>query len=80
MSLVTNQNSSCECSSTPLLTPANDSEAPEVLPVREEGHEDEAVEVKAFHQDPVIICRKEVQEERDCDLTADLQPQPQQQH
>lgn len=69
----------CVCSSASLLTPANDSEAPEVLPVREEGHEDEAVEIKAFHQDPVIICRKEVQEERDSDLTADLQQQQQKQ-
>lgn len=59
-------------SPTPLLTPANDSEAPEVLPVGEEGHEDEAVEIKTFHQNPVIICCEEVQEECDGNLTADL--------
>lgn len=55
-----------------LLTPANQSEAPEVLPVWEEGHEYKAVEVQAFHQDPIIISGQEVQEEGHSHLTTDL--------
>lgn len=55
-----------------LLTPANQSEAPEVLPVWEEGHENKAVEVQAFHQDPIIISGQEVQEEGHSHLTANL--------
>lgn len=56
-----------------LLTPANQSKAPKVLPVWEEGHEDKAVQVQAFHQNPVIISRQEVQEESDSHLTANLE-------
>ena len=47
---------------TQQLTPANKSESPQILPVWEEGHEDEAVEVQALHKDPVVVSGQEVEE------------------
>lgn len=60
------------CSYSMMLTPPDDGEGPQVVLVREEGHEDEAVQVQAFHQDPVMIGRQEVQEESHSDFTARL--------
>lgn len=54
------------------LTPAYQREAPQVLGVRTEGHEDEAVQVKTLHQDPVVVGGQEVDEEEHRKLAADL--------
>ncbi len=54
------------------LTPSDQSKSPKVLSVREEGHEDEAVEVQTLHQDPVVIGRQKVHKQGDNHLTADL--------
>lgn len=54
------------------LTPANDDEDPQVVLVGEEGHEDQAVQVEAFHQDPVVVGGQEVEEERHHHLAANL--------
>lgn len=53
-------------------TPANDDEGPQVVPIWEEGHEDEAVEVQALHQDPVMVGRQKIKKERNRNLTAGL--------
>lgn len=58
-----------------LLTPADDSERPEVVLFGEEGHEDEAVQVQTLHQDPVMVGRQEVKEESNSNLTAGLRTQ-----
>ncbi len=58
-----------------LLTPADDSEGPQVALVREEGHEDEAVQVQALHQDPVMIGRQKIKEESNSNFTAGLRTQ-----
>lgn len=55
-----------------LQTPADDGEGPEVVLVREEGHEDETVQVQTLHQDPVMICCQEVKEEGNSDFTTSL--------
>ena len=55
-----------------LLTPSDEGEAPEVFGVRSEGHEDEAVQVQALHQDPVVVGGQEVDEEQHGHLAADL--------
>lgn len=57
------------------LTPSYEGETPEIFGVGEERHEDEAVKVQAFHQDPVVVCRQEINEEQDCDLAAELKIQ-----
>lgn len=54
------------------LTPASDGEGPQVVLVRQEGHEDETMEVQPLHQDPVMICCQEVQEESNSCFTASL--------
>lgn len=54
------------------LTPANDDEDPQVVLVGKEGHEDQAVQVEAFHQDPVVVGGQEVEEERHHRLAANL--------
>ena len=55
-----------------MLTPANESEAPQVLGVRVERHEDEAVQIQAFHQNPIVVGGQEVDEQQDCDLASYL--------
>lgn len=54
------------------LTPSNQSKSPQILPIREEGHEDEAVEVETLDQDPVVVCGQEVHEQRHHHLAANL--------
>lgn len=54
------------------LTPAYQREAPQVLGVGTEGHEDKAVQVESFHQDPVVVGGQEVDEEEHRQLAADL--------
>lgn len=54
------------------LTPADDSESPQVVLVRQEGHENEAMEVQPLHQDPVMIGCQEVQEESNGKFTTSL--------
>lgn len=54
------------------LTPAKERESPKILLLGEERHEDEAVEVEAFHQDPVVVGGQEVQEQGDSHLAAHL--------
>lgn len=56
-----------------LLTPPNQSESPQVLCVWQEGHEDEAVQVQAFHKDPVVVCCQKINEQKDCHLTTYLE-------
>lgn len=55
------------------LTPADDGECPQVVLVWEEGHEDEAVEVQALYQDPVVISGQEVDEQQHCHFTPNLE-------
>lgn len=55
-----------------ILTPPDQSEAPQVLRVRQEGHEDEAVQVQALHQDPVVVCSQEIDEQQDRHFTTHL--------
>lgn len=55
-----------------VLTPANDDEDPQVALVGEEGHEDQAVQVKTFHQDPVVVGGQKIQEESHHHLAANL--------
>lgn len=54
------------------LTPADDDEDPQVALVGEEGHEDQAVQVETFHQDPVVVGGQKIEEERHHHLAADL--------
>lgn len=54
------------------LTPSNKYEAPEVFGVWSEGHEDETVEVEAFHQDPVVVGGQKINEQQHCHLAANL--------
>lgn len=54
------------------LTPSDEGEAPQVFGVWSEGHEDEAVEVKAFYQDPVVVGGQKIDEEEHCHLAANL--------
>lgn len=54
------------------LTPSNECEAPEVFGVWSKGHEDETVEVEAFHKDPVVVSGQKIDEEQDCHLAANL--------
>ena len=56
-----------------MLTPADDDEDPQVVLVGEEGHEDQAVQVETFHQNPVVIGCQEVEEEGNRYFTAHLQ-------
>lgn len=55
-----------------LVTPADDSQSPHVVLVRDEGHEDEAVQVEPLHQNPVVICGQEIKKEDNGDFTASL--------
>lgn len=55
-----------------LLTPSDECEAPDIFGVRSEGHEDKAVEVEAFYQDPVVVGGQKIDEEQHCDLAANL--------
>lgn len=55
-----------------LFTPADDSEGPQVVLVREEGHEDEAMQVQPLHQDPVMVGGQEIKEESNSNFTAGL--------
>ncbi len=55
-----------------ILTPPDQSEAPQVLRVRQEGHEDETVQVQALHQDPVVVCSQEIDEQQDSHFTTHL--------
>ena len=57
------------------LTPAHDGESPQVVLVREESHEDEAMEVQSLHQNPVMIGCQEVQEEGYSSFTTSLMRQ-----
>lgn len=57
---------------TLLLTPAYENEAPEVFGIGPKRHEDEAVQVETFDQDPIIVCSQEIDEEQHRHLTADL--------
>lgn len=57
---------------TAQLTPSNQRKSPQILPVGEEGHEDEAVEIQALHQNPVVIGGQKVQEQSHRHLAADL--------
>lgn len=54
------------------LTPAYKNEAPEVFGIGPKRHKDEAVQVEAFHQDPVIVGGQEIDEKQHRHLTADL--------
>lgn len=54
------------------LTPPNQSKSPQILSVREEGHEDEAVEVETLNKDPVVIGCQEVHEQGHNHLAANL--------
>lgn len=54
------------------LTPSDECEAPEVFGVWAEGHEDEAVKVEAFHQDPVVVGGQKIDEKQHRHLAADL--------
>lgn len=54
------------------LTPADEDEPPEVLPVREEGDSEERVEVKTFHQQPKETGHDAILEEHDRSLAANL--------
>lgn len=54
------------------LTPSNQSKPPQILSVWEEGHKDEAVQVQALNQDPVVICGQEVHEQGHHHFTANL--------
>lgn len=58
-----------------MLTPPDDGEGPQVVLVREEGHENEAVQVQPLDQDPVVVGRQEVQEEGNGDFTTRLRTQ-----
>ncbi len=55
-----------------ILTPPDQCEAPQVLRVRQEGHEDETVQVQALHQDPVVVCSQEIDEQQDRHFTTHL--------
>lgn len=55
------------------LTPSDQSESPQVLSVRQEGHEDEAVQVQALHKDPVVVCCQKIDEQKDRHLAAYLE-------
>lgn len=55
-----------------MLTPADDDEDPQVVLVGEEGHEDQAVQVKTFHQDPVVVGGQKIEEESHHHLAANL--------
>lgn len=57
------------------LTPADDEQSPQVVLVREEGHENEAVQVQALHQDPVVVGRQEIEEESNSNFTSSLRTQ-----
>ena len=54
------------------LTPADDDEDPQVVLVGEEGHEDQAVQVETFHQDPVVVGGQKIEEESHHHLAANL--------
>lgn len=55
-----------------ILTPADDDEDPQVVLVGEEGHEDQAVQVETFHQDPVVVGGQKIEEESHHHLAANL--------
>lgn len=55
-----------------MLTPADDDEDPQVVLVGEEGHEDQAVQVETFHQDPVVVGGQKIEEESHHHLAANL--------
>jgi len=55
-----------------ILTPPNQSEAPQVFRVGQEGHEDETMQVQALHQDPVVVCSQEIYEQQDGHFTTHL--------
>lgn len=57
------------------LTPADDGEGPKVVLVREEGHEDEAMQVQPLHQDPKMIGCQEIKEESNSNFTTGLRTQ-----
>lgn len=54
------------------LTPSNQGKSPQILSVREEGHKDEAVEVKSLHKDPVVIGCQKVHEQGHNHFAANL--------
>lgn len=54
------------------LTPSNKYEAPEVFRIRPKGHENQAVQVETFYQDPVIVGGKKIDEEDHRHLAANL--------
>lgn len=62
----------CESGEIIRLTPSYQREAPQVLGVGAEGHEDEAVQIEALHQDPVVVGGQEVDEEEHRQLAANL--------
>lgn len=55
-----------------ILTPANDDEDPQVVLVGEESHEDQAVQVETFHQNPVVVGGQKIEEEGHCHLATNL--------
>lgn len=55
-----------------ILTPPDQSEAPQVFRIRQEGHEDETVQVQALHQDPIVVCSQEIDEQQDSHFTTHL--------
>lgn len=56
-----------------LLTPSNEYESPEIFGIRAKSHEDEAMQVEAFHQDPVVVGCQKVDEEQHCHFAANLE-------
>lgn len=55
-----------------ILTPSDQSEAPQVLRVGQKSHKDEAVQVQAFHQNPIVVCSQEIDKQQDCHFATHL--------
>lgn len=54
------------------LTPAYDCQSPQTVFIRQEGHEDQTMQIQTLHQDPIMIGCQEIQEEGHSNLAAHL--------